>query len=109
MSDRQVSIKKISRTVGNLSCTAQTVTNRKKGTSFAGEHGSFAGAGYWQDWALAVNARTGFIAFHFHPRKMLRTSSALILEVVEFRRVLESNLSREIPEIQHCINPWMDV
>jgi hypothetical protein len=109
MSDRQLAIDRLSTVISNLSCKVQSVTSRQAGTSFNKEHGPFAGAGYWQDLALAVHARTGFIAFAQEPRRYARSSTSLIREVVEFRRVLEGNSSTSIPTFQQCINPWRGV
>lgn len=116
MSDRQISIDLLSTAIGNFSsCNVQTATNRQMGTSFSKEHGPFAGAGYWQDWALAIEARTGFIAYHQGKRTYVRTSTALIREVVEFRRVLEGNFNHNssttttIPIFQQCTNPYKNV
>jgi hypothetical protein len=91
MSDRQISIERLSAVIQNTSCTVQRVTNHTTKASQLADHGSFAGAGFWQDWALAINARKGGIAFHMHRRAYLRTSTSLVREVIEFRRVLESS------------------
>lgn len=68
--------------------------------------------GFWQDLALAINARTGFIAFHAMPRPFVRTSTGLILQLVEFRRVIEfldggvfDERNVSIPNLKRCENP----
>ncbi|VEU36659.1 unnamed protein product [Pseudo-nitzschia multistriata] len=79
--------------------------------SFRSEHGPRAGRGYWEDVALAVSARDGMIAFHmFHrPFGLVRTSTALVREIVEFRRKLEEPF-RAAPhrEFFECTDPWKD-
>ena len=106
MSDRQLSIEKLSAVVQNTSCTVQHVTNHTSTALQLADHGSFAGAGFWQDWALAINARVGGIAFHMNRRAYLRTSTSLVREVIEFRRVLESNNPSSIATFKECTNPW---
>jgi hypothetical protein len=74
----------------SISATTTTKTRKRKAARIMPkEHGPFAGVGYWQDWALAIQARTGFISFHLQPRTFVRTSSSLMREVIEFRRVVE--------------------
>lgn len=87
-------------------CTPVVSANTTRGTAkFRPEHGSFAGRGYFQDIALAVQTRTGFMAPHLALRKGvgIRTSSALPREIVEFRRVLESANYESIPTYQECV------
>ena len=47
------------------------------------EHGPFAGAGFFQDWALASMARSAFVGTN-------RSSSDLVLELIAYRRVMEA-------------------
>mmetsp|Transcript_31729 Transcript_31729/g.35979 ORF Transcript_31729/g.35979 Transcript_31729/m.35979 type:complete len:170 (-) Transcript_31729:102-611(-) len=97
-----------------------------KSLSFRDEHGPRAGRGYWEDVALAIHARHGMIAFHMHHRKdnLVRTSTALVRELVEFRRLVEyyyyssdndadTNEEKEdkdqvssLPDFVECTTPW---
>mmetsp|Transcript_6486 Transcript_6486/g.14174 ORF Transcript_6486/g.14174 Transcript_6486/m.14174 type:complete len:731 (-) Transcript_6486:44-2236(-) len=69
--------------------------NRSTGTSFSDEHGPFAGRGYWEDLSVAIQARDGMIAFHKARRShgLVRTSTALVRNLIQFRRVLEHVVS----------------
>ena len=66
-------------------------TNVNKSLSFRAEHGPRAGRGFWEDVALATHARDGMIAVHKFRRDyfLVRTSTAMVREIVEFRRNLE--------------------
>jgi len=66
------------------------------------EHGIFRGVGYFQDWALARHARAAGIAYHKHPKPVLRTSSFLIQASIEFRRIFEYNTMKEVPFFDVC-------
>jgi hypothetical protein len=122
-------------TTPSISTTTTTKTRKRKAARIRPkEHGPFAGVGYWQDWALAIQARTGFISFHLQPRTFVRTSSSLMREVIEFRRVVEylkeqvtTTLSSDTtmttalqegqspplsfsllpPPFRQCTNPWL--
>ena len=50
------------------------------------EHGPFAGAGYWKDMALALQARNGWVA-------TTRSSSGLIHNLLVYDRIMERLLS----------------
>jgi hypothetical protein len=111
MSDRQLALDLLTETIHNTTnCRVQTVTNRTSGTSHRSEHGPFSGIGYWQDLAMASQARYGIIAFHKTPRPFLRTSTSLIRERIKFRRVLEQQEGEELPEFRECSFPraWMN-
>jgi hypothetical protein len=101
-------------------------TNLQKSLSFRLEHGPRAGRGFWEDVSLAMRARDGMISVHQHHRSsgLARTSTALVREIVEFRRTLEhyytdifgrgQNYHRELPEFFECLNPsreeeWKEV
>ena len=101
--------------------TATTTTTGKTGISFSAEHGPRAGRGYWEDLSLAIHARSGMVAFHMFHRKhnLVRTSTALIKEIIDFRRYLEYNndiynnddnndKKLLIPPFYECTNPWKD-
>ena len=78
------------------------VGNRSQGKSFSNEHGPFAGRGYWEDVSLAIQARHGMISFHMNRRNLVRTSTAIIRELVEFRRVLEHS-GGALPPFRECM------
>ena len=114
MSDRQLALDNLQSSIRNLThCEPQTVRNRSTGTSFSKEHGPFVGEGYWQDLALASQARNGMIAIHLHmkTRALVRTSSALIRERVEFRRALEQlgKGKESLQPFEQCVNPWKNI
>jgi hypothetical protein len=95
-----------------------------EGISFRSEHGPRAGRGYWEDLALAINARNGMISFHMFHRKhfLVRTSTALIREIIDFRKYIEYNMLYDYdndnndndkklqlpPSFYECTNPWKD-
>ena len=108
MSDRPVTVGLLHRQVRDFThCTSSsrsqappadgvdeertTSNNGGGGISFRSEHGPRAGRGFWEDVALAVHARDGMIAFHMYsrPYNLVRTSTALVREMVDFRRILE--------------------
>jgi hypothetical protein len=92
----------------SFNCTALFSTNVTGGTSPRGEHGPFAGRGYFEDVALAVqNTRQGFMAPNKKSRQIvgIRTSSALPRSIIEFRRVLESSSADAVPEFKECLVP----
>lgn len=103
MSDRELALEKLNTTIYNEThCHTQTVKNRTKGVSFRGEHGPYSGIGYWQDLAMASQARHGLIAFHRVYRQLVRTSTALVRERIEFRRILELREGEELPSFEEC-------
>ena len=56
---------------------------------------------------MAIQARHGMIAFYMFGRDLVRTSTAIVREIIEFRRVLE-NGSKELPLFRECRNPRKD-
>eukprot|EP00578_Thalassiosira_sp_NH16_P027899 CAMPEP_0181083680 /NCGR_PEP_ID=MMETSP1071-20121207/4290_1 /TAXON_ID=35127 /ORGANISM="Thalassiosira sp., Strain NH16" /LENGTH=549 /DNA_ID=CAMNT_0023165361 /DNA_START=23 /DNA_END=1669 /DNA_ORIENTATION=+ len=129
MSDRPKTVSLLTDLVGNVThCTNTFVgqelqlPNGASSPSFWNEHGPRAGRGFWQDVALSIHARDGMIAFQ--PNRVLcRTSTALVREMVEFKRVLEhhyqevfrgelftrsntSFIDGELSEFKQCMNPW---
>jgi hypothetical protein len=118
LSDQDLSVTLLTNAIRNAtSCQVQTAQDKATGESFfSAEHGPFAGRGFWQDIAMASQTRRGMIAFHKRVgRSYVRTSSALIRERVEFRRVLElmtvttggsDGSSSRIKPFVECTNPW---
>ena len=107
MSDRQLTMELLSKEISSRNCTVEMVRNHTQGaSSHREEHGPFAGMGYWQDLALAIHARTGCIAFHQYQRRHVRTSTALVREIIEFRRVLTARNRTSIGEFKECTNPY---
>jgi len=82
MSDRACTISRVSEQLPALNITV-LVAAHDKGKSGKDEHGPFAGVGFFHDWALvSSHARSGFIG-------TFRSSSKLVLELIEFNRKLE--------------------
>ena len=111
MSDRNVTLKLLESMIQNKThCIVKKVESRSQGDSFSAEHGPFAGRGYWEDVALASQARNGTIAYHQDFRRhLLRTSASIVRELIEFRRVLENGDSKELPTFLECRNPMHNV
>jgi len=106
MSDREVTLNLLNKAIQNkMHCKVRMVGKRSQGKSFSNEHGPFAGRGYWEDVSLAIQARHGMIAFHMNRRHLVRTSTAIIRELVEFRQVLEHS-GEALPLFRECLNPW---
>ena len=103
MSDRSVTVELLKKEVRNVSCTPIAINHTVVNSNpLRGEHGPFAGVGYFQDYALARNARHGYIAFHRFPRATIRTSSALIQSTIQFRRILEANSTADLDVLKSC-------
>ena len=102
MSDRPKSLDALRRVLPLYNCVP-ILANHSRDKSFSSEHGVFAGLGYFQDLALARNARHGFIAPHLQQRKGkgIRTSSGLVRSIIEFRRRLEGYFPIAIHQCTH--------
>jgi len=120
MSDRSKTLQLLSKAIQKGFLNAETLSpcmvrsvgaNQSKAASFSKEHGPFAGRGYWEDVALTTRARNGMVAYHVHPRNYPRTSTSLVREIVEFRRLLEFYGSHNTagerlpPPFLECTNP----
>ena len=78
---------------------AQNKSNSSKSQSYGLsfqkdlEHGPNAGSGFFRDLALAANARHGFVSSRMDTKRgrfiALRSSSALVLELIEYRTILD--------------------
>ena len=89
MTDRERTLQSLMSTIESTTACTVIIANHTKGESYSSEHGPFAGIGYFQDLALAANARHAMIAPHKHKKIPFRSSSGLILELIEFRRQME--------------------
>jgi hypothetical protein len=87
MSDRECTIARITDWLGEKNITV-AVAQKDVYTDFVAEHGQFAGAGFYQDLALASTARSAIVA-------MRRSSSYLITELVVFNLKLEAWIAGE--------------
>ena len=70
-------------------CTAH-VADHSVDRSWRAEHGPWAGQGYFQDLALAIRARDGFIGTVRSNTGGYRSSSDLVLELIEYDRRMEA-------------------
>jgi hypothetical protein len=82
MSDRACTISRLTTWLG-LRNISLVVAQHDKSKGSRVEHGPFAGAGYYQDLALAATARSVIVA-------MRRSSSDLLLELVVFHRKMDA-------------------
>jgi hypothetical protein len=89
MTDREKTLDSLTSTIESTTNCTVVIANHTKGESYSSEHGPFAGVGYFEDLALAVNARHAMIAPHKHKKIPFRSSSGLVLELIEFRRQME--------------------
>lgn len=81
MSDRPCTITRLTELLEKNHCDVQ-VAQHENNTDYLHEHGPFAGNGYFQDLAVVRAARSAFIG-------TTRSSSDLILELIEFDRGME--------------------
>lgn len=98
MSDRSCTIERMGGWLQEQNCEV-VVANHDTHKDYLSEHGPFSGAGFFQDLALASMAKSAFIGLH-------RSSSDLVLEMIEFNRRLDEWRHGEDPaieEVSHCI------
>ena len=114
MSDRELTFEGFAKASQVRGCHVVTVTDRGPAqqrvndTSKTAEHGPFAGVGYFQDLIVASQARSAIISRG-------RSSSALLDEMIEYRRcseaweqghkrlpdpIIRCSIGRRIPEIR---------
>jgi len=106
MSDREITLNLLNKAIQNKThCKVSMVGDRSQGKYFSNEHGPFTGRGYWEDASLAIQARHWMISFHMNRQYLVRTSTAIIRELVEFRRVLKHS-GGALPPFRECRNPW---
>lgn len=98
MADRVCTIERLRLFLSTRNLTV-TVAAHDEGKSYHAEHGPFAGAGFFQDLALVSQSRSLFIGTK-------RSSSALLLELMEFNRKLNwwkaGNDLSTVGSIQRC-------
>jgi hypothetical protein len=82
MSDRECTISRMKDWLGKRNISV-AVAQHDKYKDFSAEHGPYAGAGFYQDLALASTARSHIVA-------MKRTSSDLMLELVVFNTKMDA-------------------
>jgi len=99
MSDRQCTINEMTAWLERNDCAVE-VASHETTTDYLSEHGPFAGAGFFQDLALASTARSAFVG-------LSRSSSDLLLELIEFNRKVQAWRSgldpRQLPDVDKCI------
>jgi hypothetical protein len=81
MSDRSCTQRKLGEWLVDRNCTVEKAEH-SEGKSWRGEHGPFAGSGFFQDWVLVSKPRSGFIGRD-------TTSSHLVRELIEDDRGME--------------------
>jgi len=81
MSDRQCTITRLSNWLQDHDCVPEVASHETR-ADYLSEHGPFAGAGFFQDLALASTVRSAFVG-------MRRSSSDLVLELIEFNRKMD--------------------
>ena len=99
MSDRLAALEAIRRESFQRNCSVAVVDHDSVGpdSNFKKEHGPFAGAGFFRDWLVVSQARTGFI--HYNDR----SSSALVYETMVYDGITE----REIDSpVLRCSIDW---
>lgn len=82
MSDRSCTLDVLTPWLNGHGCQV-LVANHERRHDFLFEHGPFAGAGFFQDLALASTARSAFVG-------MVRSSSDLVVERLVFLRKMEA-------------------
>jgi hypothetical protein len=94
MSDRKATLHKMSMYVEKIqNCTPVVVTHvTDHADGHYTEHGPFAGAGFFQDWLVASQARHGFIGHCY------RSSSLLLRELIQYDRGVEALESGSYPQ-----------
>jgi hypothetical protein len=103
----------------DIGINIDTTTSTTSHTSRADEHGPRAGAGFLEDLIMASAARTGFIGVESRQQGLpARSSTALVLEKIEYERTVEAVLSSngsmryhllsQLNALQRCSMPFRD-
>jgi hypothetical protein len=98
MSDRACTIAAMSSWVKKRGCRVYVARHDTR-VDYLSEHGPYAGAGFFQDVALATTvARSGFVG-------MRRSSSDVVLELLQFHRTMEAweRSSDSIPDLSRTL------
>jgi len=89
MADRECTLSELQKWLSQRACRIH-VAEHQQGKGTYAEHGPFAGAGYFQDLALASSiTRDGVVGSWLHDTRW-RSSSLLLLELVEFYRRMDA-------------------
>lgn len=100
MADRQVSLQQLAKTTRALQCTPRMANHTASTPHISHEHGPYAGAGFFQDVALAAHGRFAFTTNGKSPtggRRAIRTSSQLVWAIMQYRAAVEG-----YPKPQSC-------
>jgi hypothetical protein len=98
MADRNITLYELDHVIRTKHCTPVVATHQRSAGHFK-EHGPFAGAGFFQDLALASQARNGLIG-HCD-----RSSTQLLRELIHYDRTMEALAAgtyQELPELVTC-------
>jgi hypothetical protein len=100
MSDRPCTISELSTWLDTKNISAVTVSHNDVTPDKRAEHGPFAGAGFYSDLAMILaTAQDAFVA-------MRRSSSDLVREFVEFRRIMKQIKQGTKPKsLKLCVLP----
>lgn len=101
MADRRCTLDRLQEELGKREIRAEVATHQE-GQKRKGEHGPFAGLGYYQDLSFVGQVRSAFVG-------VCRSSTHLVLERIEFNRRMElwalgQNISL-VPDIPTCSIP----
>ena len=103
MSDREPTIELLTAYLKTNTTCNPIVADHKTGKGLTGEHGPFAGRGYFDDLDMGRQARDGFVGH------CGRSSSQLLWELIEYDRVedaMKSNISlSSYPDLVTCCLP----
>ena len=103
MSDREPTIDLLTTYLKTNTTCNPIVADHKTGSGLTGEHGPFAGRGYFDDLEMGRQARDGFVGH------CGRSSSQLLWELIEYDRVedaMNSNISlSSYPDLVTCCLP----
>jgi len=105
MSDRTCTINKIRKWLEDRNVTVE-IAAHDNGKSYRSEHGPFAGVGFFQDMELASQARDAFIGTKniMLNDSLLRSSSNLVLEVMEYEKQMEAWRSgKDVEDTKLCV------
>lgn len=102
MSDRVCTIAELSSWLGKRGISVVLASHPEEGQDYRGEHGPFAGAGYFYDLAMVLEtAQDAFVS-------MRRSSSDFVRELVEFHRTMRLvEQGKELEKLSICFMPYV--
>jgi len=112
MADRVCTISTLKEYLKTKDCLVEVAAHEAGNGTYA-EHGPFAGSGYFQDLALgATVARDAIVGSELHGG-MWRSSSLLLMELVDFQKRMETHFDSENDDakavddvtVDHCMLP----